>query len=153
MSIIKGKKRQLGLHRHHKIPLHAGGEDNEENIVLLTREEHIAAHQKRYEEFGEDADRRAVILLQHGYYKGIKIIQTEWCKQAALASHQKKTQNGFYNRLGEMNSKRLKGKYQPHFNSIDATRDSKWYNNGNKNIRSKVNPGDGWSLGRINYER
>jgi len=33
-------------HRHHIIPKHMGGSDNEENIELLTIQQHAEAHKK-----------------------------------------------------------------------------------------------------------
>ena len=44
------------LHRHHIIPKHAGGTDEEENLVLLTIEEHAEAHRLLFEEYGRPED-------------------------------------------------------------------------------------------------
>lgn len=44
------------LHRHHKIPKHAGGTDDPSNIVELTIEEHADAHRKLYEQYGRWQD-------------------------------------------------------------------------------------------------
>lgn len=46
----------MGTHTHHKIPKHAGGTNDPENLVELTVEEHAAAHQKLYEEYGRWQD-------------------------------------------------------------------------------------------------
>ncbi len=51
------------MHRHHKIPKHAGGTDDPENIVLLTPEEHAAAHMELYETYGRREDLGAYNLL------------------------------------------------------------------------------------------
>lgn len=39
-------------HRHHIVPRHAGGTDDESNIQLLAVEEHAEAHRKLYEQYG-----------------------------------------------------------------------------------------------------
>lgn len=43
-------------HIHHIIPKHAGGTDEESNLVELTIEEHAEAHKKLYEEYGKWED-------------------------------------------------------------------------------------------------
>ena len=40
-------------HKHHIIPKHMGGTDDESNIIELTIEEHAEAHKKLYEENGK----------------------------------------------------------------------------------------------------
>ncbi len=42
----------MTLHKHHKIPRHAGGTDDPSNLVELTVEEHAEAHKKLWEEHG-----------------------------------------------------------------------------------------------------
>jgi hypothetical protein len=44
------------MHLHHRIPRHAGGGDEPENLVLLTVPEHAEAHRKLYEEHGNIKD-------------------------------------------------------------------------------------------------
>ena len=39
-------------HKHHKIPTHAGGTNDPENIETLTPEDHAEAHKKLFEEHG-----------------------------------------------------------------------------------------------------
>lgn len=50
-------------HRHHIIPKHMGGTDDPENLILLSREEHAAAHLKLYEQYGKLEDLGAYYLL------------------------------------------------------------------------------------------
>ena len=50
------KKRQKGLHRHHIVPRHAGGTDDDSNIVYLTPDEHAQAHLTLYETYGKMED-------------------------------------------------------------------------------------------------
>lgn len=47
------------LHRHHIVPRHAGGTDDEDNIAFLTIEDHAEAHRKLFEEYGRLEDRLA----------------------------------------------------------------------------------------------
>lgn len=44
------------LHKHHKIPRHAGGTDDPSNIIELTVEEHAEAHRLLYEQYGRWQD-------------------------------------------------------------------------------------------------
>jgi len=50
-------------HKHHIIPKHAGGPDDSSNLVLLTIEEHAAAHRLLFEEHGRWQDRVAWLSL------------------------------------------------------------------------------------------
>ena len=50
-------------HRHHIVPRHAGGTDDPSNIVLLTVEEHAAAHHDLYKQYGRWQDKFAWMLL------------------------------------------------------------------------------------------
>jgi hypothetical protein len=57
------KRKPKGLHAHHIVPLHAGGSNNEDNIVFLTVEEHAEAHRKLFEEHGRWQDKIAWQML------------------------------------------------------------------------------------------
>lgn len=46
-------------HRHHIIPRHVGGTDEESNLITLTIEEHALAHKLLYEQHGRWQDRIA----------------------------------------------------------------------------------------------
>lgn len=46
----------MNKHRHHIVPRHAGGSDNETNIVLLTVEEHAEAHHLLFQQYGRQED-------------------------------------------------------------------------------------------------
>lgn len=44
------------IHRHHIIPRHMGGSDAEENIAILSIEDHAEAHRNLYESYGKIED-------------------------------------------------------------------------------------------------
>lgn len=148
--MLKYKK---GFHRHHIIPKHAGGTDDDENITYLTREEHIQAHLDLYCQYGKDEDRRAALILEYGYSKGCEILHSENCKRGALAAHKVKLENGFYDRLGAANRERLKGVSNPdhsiRLKEKFQTHKMFWWNNGIQQMRSPECPGEGWIRGRI----
>jgi hypothetical protein len=50
-------------HKHHIIPKHIGGTDDETNLITLTIEEHAKAHKKLYEEHGRWQDKVAWLSL------------------------------------------------------------------------------------------
>ncbi len=51
------------MHRHHKIPKHVGGSDDESNIELLTVRQHAEAHKELFEKYGREEDRIAWLGL------------------------------------------------------------------------------------------
>lgn len=143
-----------GFHRHHIIPKHSGGTDDDENLQYLTREEHIQAHKELYEKYGKDEDRRAALILEFGYSKGCEILHSENCRLGALASHEAKLKNGFYEKLGKINSERLTGISNPeHSKRLKEKFEiykMLWWNDGTLQMRSPDCPGEGWFRGRIN---
>lgn len=48
-----------GYHRHHVIPRHAGGTDDDSNLVYLTPEEHARAHLELFKKYGKYEDAMA----------------------------------------------------------------------------------------------
>lgn len=50
-------------HKHHILPKHAGGTDDENNLVYLTIEEHAIAHKLLYEKYGRLEDKLAWLGL------------------------------------------------------------------------------------------
>ena len=148
--------RQTGSHRPHVIPRPAGGGDEDENIEYLTREEHAAAHRDLYEKHGRDQDRRAYLLLEnYGDLNSPELKQ--WRKEnnsnAALAAHKVKLDNGFYDKLGKLNSERLKGTTnEEHSKKLKETFKANpmyWWNNGVKNTRNNICPGPEWIRGKL----
>jgi hypothetical protein len=51
------------MHKHHKMPRHAGGDNSPDNIQLLTVAEHAEAHRILYEQYGRWQDRIAWLGL------------------------------------------------------------------------------------------
>ena len=52
------------LERHHIIPKHAGGTDEEDNFTYLTHQEHIAAHWLLWKIHGRDEDKSAWMWMK-----------------------------------------------------------------------------------------
>ena len=50
------KTTKKGMHRHHIIPKHMGGTDDDDNIIYLTPKEHAQAHLLLYEKYGKTQD-------------------------------------------------------------------------------------------------
>lgn len=53
----------MELHKHHIVPKHMGGTDEDSNIIMLTRDEHAAAHLELYEKYGKKEDLWAAHIL------------------------------------------------------------------------------------------
>ena len=51
------------IHKHHIIPKHAGGLDNESNLIELTVEEHAEAHRVLFDQYGQWQDKCAWLGL------------------------------------------------------------------------------------------
>jgi hypothetical protein len=80
---IKGS----GLHRHHIIPTHMGGLDDEHNYTYLTIKEHILAHFLLWKIFKKHNDLRSMKLLganlSINYRKAIGF----WCRDNKIGFH------------------------------------------------------------------
>jgi hypothetical protein len=71
-------------HKHHIIPKHAGGIDDESNYVKLSLSEHSIAHFLRYLEFGETPDLTSSKMLSGqsksiSSYGGKLGAKVTWC--------------------------------------------------------------------------
>jgi hypothetical protein len=62
-------------HKHHIVPKHMGGSDDNSNIIELTVEEHAEAHRKLYEQFGHLQDKLAWLGLE-GLISTADIVRT-----------------------------------------------------------------------------
>ena len=82
------------LHRHHIVPKHMGGSDEDWNIMELSREDHAIAHLILYKLYGFQADLRAAVLLNEQvpreglvpWNKGLTKADPRIAKQAAKVS-------------------------------------------------------------------
>jgi NUMOD3 motif len=52
-------------HKHHIVPIHAGGTDDPSNLIELSVEEHALAHKNLWEEHGREEDRVAWLGLSN----------------------------------------------------------------------------------------
>lgn len=151
------KPRKPGYHRHHLVPRHMGGSDDDDNIVYLTKQEHINAHLELYEKYGKDQDRRAALLIESGGNLDTPEFK-QWRKEnnarAALKAHESKLETGFYSKLGELNRQRISGSKNPEHSERMKRKFQEnkmlWWNDGTKQMRSPDCPGDNWIRGRIN---
>lgn len=145
-----------GFHRHHVIPKHAGGTDDDDNIVYLTVDEHIQAHLDLYKKYGREADKDAASFLRANKYRENSVVKQllhrRSCQRGARAAHEVKLENGFYQKLGQIVSEKLTGRSRPDLAAAKkqewADKQWKWYNNGIENRRLTECP-DGWIAGRL----
>ena len=56
--------KKKGFHRHHIIPKHQGGTDDDSNIEYLTPEEHAKSHLALFEKYGHYEDAQAYNTLK-----------------------------------------------------------------------------------------
>jgi hypothetical protein len=97
--------KKKGFHRHHIIPKHRGGTDDDSNIVYLTPEDHAKAHLELYEKYGHYEDAQAYNTLRRHWLEGRTL---DGYKQSA--EHIRK-------RIGNIDydavSRKLKGRVSP----------------------------------------
>ena len=81
-----------GLERHHIIPRHQGGTDDESNFAYLTRREHIIAHFLLWKINGHDGDRTAYKMMKGVtcYPSRLGAKHTEETKQRMSELHKKR---------------------------------------------------------------
>jgi hypothetical protein len=141
-------------HKHHVIPKHMGGNDNPENIVELTIEEHANAHKKLYEEHGMWQDLLA--------WKGLSgLITHDECVFIAIREGAKKgAVNGNRTRWGPDIKFKTDPDYVPSYKKqfgYDVSVDGRkvrtkryWFNDGQKEGQFSLdNYPDGWKRGRL----
>jgi len=152
------KKPIKGYHRHHKTPKHAGGTDDDDNIEYVTIEEHIAAHRRLYETYGKKADLASANFLHASLYVNFDEVKQQlfrdMCARGAEEAHRVKQENGFYQRLGKINSAKLKGRIRPDISEGQRRKWKErrliWCNNGTVSKRFISCP-EGWIDGRLSY--
>lgn len=76
------------LHKHHIIPVHAGGTNDPSNVVFLTVEQHAEAHRLLYEQHGRPGDKLAWKALSGQI--GKEEIQVEKSRLGQLHFHGRK---------------------------------------------------------------
>ncbi len=76
-----------GLHRHHILPRHSGGEDREENFTYLTVREHIIAHFLLWKIYNNPNDLRSMHMLGAKLTPLQRKITGEWCRDNKIGFH------------------------------------------------------------------
>jgi len=73
------ENKENGLHRHHIIPKHMGGEDTEDNYTYLTVREHQIAHYLLWKIYGKVNDLRSMHMLGARLTPYQRQITGKWC--------------------------------------------------------------------------
>jgi hypothetical protein len=163
-------------HRHHIIPKHAGGTDDESNIVLLSIEEHADAHRILYEKHnriqdfvawkmlsGQIGKEEAIaLLISEGGKKGGRVnVQRNkdsrrgmWSEESTDKSKQRSKELGVY-RLGGLAAGK-KNVESGHLSRIaglggKGCKGLKWYHDPIHNTEANLREcPPGWIKGRLN---
>lgn len=90
------------VEKHHIQPRFEGGGNEEENLILLSPEEHVFAHFLRYLQYGELQD-AAAVLFRYGYNEEARRLN-----QKASLEKMKRERKGWWNRK-EQSEKGKKG--------------------------------------------
>jgi hypothetical protein len=106
---------------HHILPRCINGTDEDDNLVVLTPEEHLLAH---------------ILLTKIYSYEGLilavyRMLVSAYSDSNARGSFNKKY--GYWRRK-----------------AVAGLKELKWWNNGVKSQRARVCPGDGWVMGMAN---
>lgn len=76
-----------GLHKHHILPKHSGGKDEEENFTYLTVREHIIAHFLLWKIHKNPNDLRSMKMLGAKLTTEKRKIIGEWCRDNKIGFH------------------------------------------------------------------
>jgi hypothetical protein len=79
-----------GLHRHHIIPRHSGGLDEENNYTYLCVDDHILAHELLYKIYDNPNDLRAMYMLGAKLSTEYRIIIGNFCRDNDIGFHNQK---------------------------------------------------------------
>lgn len=96
---LKGKsfknqyKKHSGLHRHHIVPRHMCGTDDESNLTYLSVREHIIAHFLLWKIYRNPNDLRAIKMLGGNLSTQNRKIIGEYCRDNKLGFHNPKYNN------------------------------------------------------------
>jgi hypothetical protein len=76
-----------GLHEHHILPKHSGGDDSESNLTYLTVKEHIIAHFLLWKIYKNPNDLRAMKMLGANITPEKRKIIGQWCRDNKIGFH------------------------------------------------------------------
>ena len=87
-SAIKEQwQRGSNLHRHHIVPKHSGGVDEESNFTYLTIREHVLAHYLLWKIYKNPNDLRSMYMLGANLTSAQRKIVGEWCRDNRIGFH------------------------------------------------------------------
>ena len=75
------------LHRHHVIPRHMGGSDDDSNFTYLTIREHILAHYLLWKIYKNPNDLRSMYMLGANLTCHQRKIVGKWCRDNKIGFH------------------------------------------------------------------
>jgi hypothetical protein len=75
------------LHRHHIVPKHSGGSDDEDNLTYLTIREHILAHYLLWKIYKNPNDLRSMHMLGANLSSEKRRIVGKWCRDNNIGFH------------------------------------------------------------------
>jgi len=128
------------MHKHHIVPKHMGGTDDENNLVYLTVEEHAEAHKKLYEEHGQWQDYIA--------WQGLAGLMTKEELVRKMLSESGKKGAALTNVRKDIKRGPKPGTFKP-----VGTKGTKWYHNPETKqtscFRADQQIPEGWIQGRL----
>lgn len=99
--VLRFKSQQIQddiyVETHHIVPRHAGGDDSDENLVVVTYRQHRLLHKVRFKAFGEKGDFIAYRLM----YKIEPDKKRLLCSEAGKIGGRKNVESGHMKRLSE----------------------------------------------------
>ena len=110
-----------GLHRHHIIPVHSGGTDDEVNFTYLTIREHIIAHFLLWKMNNNPNDLRSMKMLGANITPTQRKIIGEYCRDNNI---------GFFGASKEQKFLWRKKSHQPIYSTINIF----WFRKGRRII-------------------
>ena len=120
------------VERHHILPKHRGGNDDESNLVWLTYEDHTFAHWLLWKAFGNPYDRNVWIWRRGKKEDAVSDLKTMAGKKGWKSQVER---HGLFAGAGCWDG--------------SSTRGKKWWNNGKEQTRAFEKPSSDWVHGRL----
>lgn len=165
-----------GYHRHHVIPIHAGGSDTRDNVVYPTADEHADAHKALYEKHGKIEDLASYQMIKRRFIGDGAFAGTKWwvlpdgSKKRSAAQPHPLARSQFTPKHGGSTTRGRKWFHDPRSGkqqmlseapdgwvagrtpgSVNPNKNHVWWFNKStgKETHAATCPGEGWSKGKI----
>lgn len=143
-----------GLHKHHILPKHSGGNDDDENLTYLTVREHIIAHFLLWKIYKNPNDLRSMKMLGANLTPQKRKIVGQWCRDNKIGFHKNsREEKSCWAKKGLETQKNSKSENTFYYWTTKEGRKKRASLGGKNSIRSPNNPWSYWASQEGRKER